>query len=195
MEAGQGSHYLFVLVQDRVAAVAAFEHLLLHVVHIVAQMEIGDVLALADPGHRQGQVDHPGDAAGAERRGDDAGVFGLSPLRLEIRPADDQALDAGLDGPVDQLRLVAADQDAVGIDEGGVLVVLRDGDEQLAGDAAGLGAVLVDQGALQHADQIEQRYVLDTVFIHGLHLIGGQVSGGEHTVQMPVVIHDGDHVQ
>ena len=195
MITGERAHHLLVLVHDRVAAVAAFEHLLLHVVHIVAQMEIGDVLALADPGHRQGQVDHPGDAAGAERRGNDTGVPGLGPLRLDVRPADDQAADAGLNGPVDQLRLIAADQDAFRIDEGGILVVLRDGDEQLTGDAAGLGAVLVDKGTLQHADQIEQRNLLDAVFIHGLHLIGGQVPGGEHAVQMPVVVHDGDHVQ
>ena len=65
---------LVVFVEDRVAAVAAFEYDFTHVVEIIGQVEGLKILRPADAGDLDGVVDHPGGLVGVERRGDDAGV-------------------------------------------------------------------------------------------------------------------------
>ena len=194
VEAGDGAHDLVVFVQDGVAAVAALEHYLAHVVQIVAQVKGHDVLGHYYPLHGQGLVDYAGDTAGGEGSGDDAGVAaGLGPLGPQRGAADDEAAHAALQGAVDYLGLLAADEHGVRIGEGGVLVVLRQGDVELSGDGADRAVELIDQRALQHAEQVEERDVVHAVFRHGLHVIGGDVARREHAEESAVVLHDGHH--
>ena len=90
VEAGYRTHDVVVLVEHGVAAVAALEHYLAHVVDVVAQMEGDNVLGLYDALHGQGLVYDAGDAAGGERGGDYAYVAArLGPLALERGAADD----------------------------------------------------------------------------------------------------------
>ena len=115
MEAGQGAHHFLVFVQNRVAAVAAGEQGLLYIVQVVAEVE-GDYalgVAQAHDGHRL--VYEPGGLAGVQGGGDDAGVAGaVFQLRGYLRLADYQTGDLGLQRRLYHLRLVAADEYAVG---------------------------------------------------------------------------------
>ena len=194
VEAGDGAHHLLVLIEHGIAAETALEHDLLRVVEIVAQMEGEDVAALADARHGQGLVDQPGDPPGGQGRGDDHGAVAARPFRLDLRAAEDQAVDTAGDGLLDDLGLVAHDQDAVRIGQRLVLVVERQGDVYLAGDAVPLQAEIVDERALQHAQQIEDRHVVHAVLVQGLQVEGGDVARREHAEQAAALVHDGHYV-
>ena len=193
MEAGQRAHNRLVFVQHRVAAVAAAEQRLFHIVYVIAEMEANNVLGLAQAHHRHSLIDQTGGLPGIQGRGDDAGVPGnLRQLRRDIRLADDQAGHMGLQGGLDHLRLIPTDQQTVRTQRRLIGIAPGNGNLHLAGDRVGGLGKLVDQMALQHADQIEQRDVADHAFIHGAQVIGGHVAGGQHTVQGAVVVEDGD---
>ena len=116
---------------------------------------------------------------------------GLRPLRADGGAADDDAAHAARYGALDDVRLVAADEDAVRVGEGRVLVILRQGDVELAGYLAHRAVELVHQRALQHAQQVEERQVVDAVLGDGLHVVGGDVPRGEHAAERAAVVHDG----
>ena len=193
VEAGQGAHNLLVFVQHRVAAVAAVQQGLFHVVYVIAEMEADNVLGLAQAHHRHRLIDQASGLPGVQRCGDDAGVPGnLRQLRRNIRLANDQAAHLGLQCGLDHLRLVPADQDALRAQHRPVGIAFGNGDLHLAGHGVGGLGKLIDQIALQHADQIEQRDIADLAFVHGAQVVGGHVAGGQHAVQGAVVVEDGD---
>ena len=196
MEAGQGADHMVVLVQDGIGAVAAFQQHLAHVVQIIVQMEGDDLPLLADAIHGQGLIDDAGDAAGAERGGDDDGVAAdLGPRGLHIGAAEDDGADLGFNGVVHQLRLVAADQDRVRVGEGLILVILGKRDKKFTGNDIPRHLVFVDQAALQHAQQVKEGQIVDAVLVHGLDIVGGDIAGGEHAAEQTIVIHNGNDVQ
>ena len=139
-------------------------------------------------------IDQTGDPAGGEGRGDDHRAVALRPLRAHLRAAEHHAVNAAGDGPVDDLRLVAADEDAVRIGQGLILVLEGQHDVHFAGDAVPGELVFVDERTLQHAQQVEDRHVVHPVLVQGLHVVGGDIAGGEHAEEAAVFIHDGDHV-
>mgnify|MGYP006987704411 CR=1 FL=1 len=61
---GQGTDDLLVLVQHRVAAVAALQHHFPHIVDVVRQMEADDVVSVAGAGDGDGLIDETGHPAG-----------------------------------------------------------------------------------------------------------------------------------
>ena len=90
--AGQRANDLLVFVQHGVAAVAAFQHDLPHVVDVVVQMEGNQPLRGAGPCDGRGLIDQAVYAAGVQRRGDDAGLAGVfKPRGVDVGLAEDDA--------------------------------------------------------------------------------------------------------
>ena len=193
METGQGAHHFFVFVQNRVAAVTAGEQGLLNVVQVVAEMEGDYALGMAQAHHRHRLVYEPGGLAGVQGGGDDAGVAGaVFQLRGYLRLADYQTGDLGLQRRLYHLRLVAADEYAVGGEHGPVGKALGHGYLDLAGDGVGGLGKFVYQIPLQHADKVEEGQLVHTVFVDSAQVIGGHVTGGENAVKGAVIVEDGD---
>ncbi|MPM58776.1 hypothetical protein SDC9_105609 [bioreactor metagenome] len=114
VEAGQGPHHLFFLVQNGITAEAAFQNRLPHVVDIIVQMEAYKVFCFTDAVHRQGKADQPHRAVGVIGRGNQARLRLHGPQLLAyLRLAYDQTLNPQLHGIANHVRLVAADHDAV----------------------------------------------------------------------------------
>ena len=90
----------------------------------------------------------------------------------------------------DYLRLVAADEDGVGAYEAGILERLRQGDEHVTGDGVDKIAALIHKAALKHAEKIENGQLLNMAAVYRLHIVGGDIPGGEHTVKRAVVVDD-----
>ena len=87
---GKRTHDLLVLVEDRIAAVTAFQDDLLHVVHEVGQMERLKLLRPADALDGNGMKDHPRSLKGVVGRGDDAGVRRrIAQILRQLRLTDD----------------------------------------------------------------------------------------------------------
>ena len=190
---GQGAHDFFVFVQHGIAAVAALEHHLPDVVDVIIQVEAHDLSPLARAGDGDGLVDQAAGAAGGEGGGDDACVAViLLQSGVDIRPADDEAADVLVQGPLDHIRLAGHQNDIVAAGKAQVLRSLGHGHHHVAADVGGHTAALVDDAALQHADQVEHRQLLHLAVHQRLHAEGGDVAGGEHAVQSAVVIHNGD---
>ena len=91
----------------------------------------------------------------------------------------------------DYLRLVAADEDGIGAYEAGILERLRQGDEHVAGDGVDKIAALIHKAALKHAEKIENGQLFNMAAVYRLHIVGGDIPGGEHTVKRAVVVDDG----
>ena len=195
MEAGEGAHDAIFIVKNGVAAEAALEHGLAHVVHEVVLVEEYQILALADLLHRHGEEHEARHTPGGQGRRDDDGLLRVLPFGLDLGPAEDQTAHAAGDGPVHQLRLLTADQHAVGVGERRVLVILGHGDKQLAGDLGFRHIELVDQRTLDDAQQVKQRQLVHAVEADGGHVVLGDVPGGEHAPQRAVLVDDGHGVE
>ena len=135
VEAAYRAHDLVGGVEHGVGAVAALEHNLAHVVEVVGEVEGDDVLLLDYPLDGQGLVYYARDAAGGERRRDEADVLRrVLPLAAYVRAADDEAAHSGVDGAADYVRLVAADEYRVRARERRVVEILRQGYVELAAE-------------------------------------------------------------
>ena len=155
-------------------------------------MEGDDVLLLDYPLDGQGLVYYARDPAGGERRRDEADVLRrVLPLAAYVRAADDEAAHSGVDGAADYVRLVAADEYRVRARERRVVEILRQGYVELAADARGLAVELVHERALEDAEQVEERDVVDAVLHDGLHIVARYVARGEHAEERAVAVHYG----
>ena len=191
--AAQRAHHTLVLVQNGVAAVAGLQHHLPHVIDVVIQVEADNVVGEAGPGDGDGLVNQPVDPGGVQGRGDDAGLAGvLQPLRVDVRLAEDEAGHAHLQRPAHHIRLVAADHDGLPAAEEQVVAALGQGDGHGAADGVGGLAAVVEDAALQHADQVKKGHVFHPGVGDGVHAIRGDVAGGQHAVQRAVGVGDGD---
>ena len=191
--AGQRAHHLLVLVQNGVAAVAALEHHLADVVDVVVQVEGDQPLGGAGPVDGRGLIDKAVDAAGIQRRGDDAGLARVfQPRRVNVRLAQDEAGDLLIQCAADHIRLAAAQHDAVRAVKQQVLAVLRQGDGHRTADGIHQVAAIAHDAALDDAKQVEQRDVVHTGIAHGVQAEGGDVAGGEHAVERAVLVDHGD---
>ena len=193
MVTGQRTHDLLLIVQNGVAAVAAFQHDLPHVVDVVVQVEGDEPLRGAGPPDGGGLIDEPVDAAGVQRRGDNAGAAGIfQPLRLHVGLAQDEAGHLLIQRPADHVRLAAAQHNAVGAVEQQVLAVLGQGDGHGAADAVHHVAAVTHDAALDNAQQVEKRDVVHPRIAHGVQAERGDVPGGQHAVQRAVLVDHGD---
>ena len=193
MEPGQGAHHTLLIVQDGVGAEAAFQHGVLHVVDEVVQVEIHQILALADALDGQGVADEAHGLVGVVGRGDDARLrVHLQKLPLHLCLADDDAVDVQLQRPADHIRLVAADDDAVGVGEHQVLPSGGQRHGDLTGDHFPKLHILVEDLALQHGQQVVDRHLSHLGIADGGHIVVGHVAGGEHTVQGTILVGHGD---
>ena len=183
---------LFVLVEHGVAAVAALKHDLAHVVDVIVEVEADHVLRLARAGDRDRLIHQPRHAAGIERGGDDAGLARvLQPRRVHVGLAEDDALHADIERAADHIRLVAAEDDAVGVGEEQVVAALGQGDRHHAGHAVDLLGAIVEDAPLDHAQEVEQRQRVHVPVADRAHAVGRDVAGGEHAVERAVLVDDG----
>ena len=162
-------------------------------------MEAHEVMALADALDGQGMADKVHSPVGIVGRGDDAGVgVQLQKLLADLRLTDDDAAHPQLQRPLDHIRLVTADHDAVRRGEQQILPAGGQGYRYLTGNFVPKLAALVDDLALQNGQQIEYRHILHTGIADSQHIVVGHVTGGEHTVQCSVLIahgHNGNVVR
>ena len=193
VEAGERTDDVLVLVEDGIAAVTALHEHFLHVVKIVAEMEADDVVCgFAYTVYRDGLKYKARSLTRIERGGDDAGGgCALGKLGTYIRLTDDEAVDAVRKRGGDDLRLIAADKYCVLTEQRGVFKRLRKRDDDAAGDGVDKIAAFVDDAPLKHAQQIKDRKLVYPAAVYGLHIIGRDVSGGEHAVERAVVVDDG----
>lgn len=190
---GQGANDLFVLVQHRVAAIAALQHHLPYVVNIVRQMEADDVVSVARTGDGDGLIDETGHPAGIVGTGDDAGILGVGQqLLIHLRLAEDQAAHVGFQRTADHIRLVAAQDDVVLAVPQQILAALRQGDDHIAGDGIHQITGVVEDTALDDAQEVEQRQGLHTGLTDGVHAVGGDVAGGQSPIQSAILVDHGD---
>ena len=85
------------------------------------------------------------------------GRVDIPKLLGQLRFAEDQAVDIQLQSPADHIRLVAADDDALGLLEQELFPPLGQGDDHLAGDQVRVAAHIVEDLALQGGDDVEER--------------------------------------
>ena len=191
--AGQGAHHLLLRVQHGVAAVAALQHHLADIVDIVVHVERDQVVRGAGAADGRSLIDQAVDAAGIQRRGDDAGLPRvLQPLRLHIGLAQNQAVHLSIQSTADHVRLAAAEDDAVRAVEQQVLTVLGQGDGHGAADAVHQLAAVAHNAALDDAEQVEKGDLLHLRVTHGVQAEGGDIAGGQHTIECTVLIDHGD---
>ena len=190
---GQGADDLFVLVQHRVAAVAALQHHLPHVVNIVRQMEADDVVSVAGAGDGDGLIDKTGHPAGIVGAGNDAGILSVCQQRLiYLRLAQDQAAYIGLQRPANHVRLVAAQDDMLPTVPQQILAALGQGNDHVAGNRVHQITGVVEDTALDDAQKIEQGQCLHAWLADGVHAVCGDVTGGEGPIQGAVLVDHGD---
>ena len=127
-------------------------------------------------------------------RGDDTGLrLRFQQLPVHLRLADDDAVDVQVQSPADHVRLVAADDDAVGIGELQILPSGRQGHGDLTGDHVLHLAALVEDLALQHGQQVVHRQLSHHGVADGGNIVVGHVAGGQHAVQRSVIVSHRDN--
>ena len=189
METGQGTHHPFLLIQNGIGPEAAFQDGIPHVVDIVVQMEADQVLVLADAADGQRVIQQTYRPVSVIGSGDDTGGAVPGPqLRVDFGLTDDDADHAQLHCPPDHVRLVTADHDAVGVGEHQILPAGGQGDGDLAGDHVPKLLSLVEDLALQHRQQVENRHLPQPGIADGRHIVACHVSGGQHTEQRPILV-------
>ena len=170
--ARERAYDLVVFVQDRVAAVAALEHDLLDVVHKIRQVERFQILRPADALDGDGVVDHPRRAHRVKRRCDDARLGRqLVKLLRQLRLTHDQAVDVFLQCAARQRRLLAADDNGLLAAEHKIGVALRQRDAHLAAHAVHQMPRLIENFAVEHAEEIKNRNFLYDRLADGVHII------------------------
>ena len=158
MIARERADNLVVRVQNRVAAVAAAEHDLPHIVHKVCQMEGFKVRRAADAAGLCGMVEHARGLERVKRRCDDARCGRQrEKLRRELSLADDQTANLHLNGPPGHIGLRAADDDGILTGKEQVFVLLRQGDGHLAAEPVDKVSGVVDDFAVQNAQKVKNR--------------------------------------
>ena len=154
-------------------------------------MEAFQLGIAADAGDGDRLEDLPRHAVGVDRRGDHAGPGGNGPQLLrKLCFTENEAVDIRFQGPADDLRLVAADGNAVLPGKEMLVRALRQGQNDLAGDRVHILAGIVENLALNGSQQIKQRHVPDEGVGDRLHIVVRHVPGREHPVERAVRVGD-----
>ena len=185
---------LFVLVEHGIAAIAAFEHLLAHIVYVIIQMEAYRIVGMAGARYGYGLIDELCNARRVKGRGYDAGFSRmLEPLLFSLRLAQDDAVYAELQRTLDHIRLIAAQHDAVGIVKKQRFAALRQRNGDVSGYAVEQLRVLVEYLALQHAEDIAQRNIVNVRVYYRQQAVRCDIACRERSVKRAVLVYDGDH--
>ena len=162
VEAGQHPHHPLILVQNGVGTEAALQHPVLHIVDIVAQMKIDQVVVFTDMADRHGVADQPHHLIGVKWSRNHTGIrLLLQQFLLHLRLADDDAADIHLDGPANHIRLLAADHNALRMRKHQVLPVRRQSNGHRTRDGVFDLAAAVEHMALQHREKIVHWNILN----------------------------------
>ena len=193
VESSESSDDLVVFVKDRITSETALQDDFLNIVDVVVEVKALDLAGVAGSRDRERLVDKLGGLAGIKRRGDHACVcLPGEPVRVNIGLAEDEAVNADLEGPLDHIRLVAAENDTVFGREQEVLVGLRKCDADFAGDGIRGGIAFVDDTSFQNAQEVKERKVVDVRIVDRLHVVGGDIAGRECTVKRAVLVDNGN---
>ena len=190
---GQGPHHPVLRIQNGIAAVAAFLHHLLHLVHIVVQVEGGNALPLGQAADGNGLEDAAHGAVAVKGGGNNAGIPGGVPHTVgQFGLAEDDAGHAELHRPLEHIRLVAADKDGILLPEGGQLRGLGQGQHHLARDGVHHLGRFPQQLTLQNAEDVKEGNLPQPGTFDGLHVVGRDVPRRHHAAQPALVVGDGD---
>ena len=190
---GEGADNLVILIENRVAAMAAFEHDLAHIIHKIGQMECFQIVCPAYACDLNGVIDHARSLVGIERRSDDAGVcLHLPQLLRQFRLAHDQTADLLLDSAPRHFRLLTNNHDGVRAFKEKIFVVLRQGDGHLSADRVGKIPGFVQNLAVQDAQKIENRNLVHAGVGKRAHVVACDFAGRQHAVQFAVFVCHGN---
>ena len=188
---GQHAGHTLVFVQNGVAGLSVLEHLLLHIVQPVVQMEALQLLGAADAADGGGLEDQTGGTVSIKGGKDDARSCGQVPqLFRQLRLTQHQAAYIHFQRPADHLRLMAAEDNGLFLVKQQILPAHGQGDGDLAGDGIGAFAGGVEHFALQHAQHIKQRHFLQIGRGNQIHIVACHIFTGKHTVQRAVLVGD-----
>ena len=145
------------------------------------------------PADGNGLEDPPDGAVAVAGGGDDAGVFGqLADIIRQFCLTENDAAHPKFHCLPEKLRLVAADEHRLLLPVGGQVGALRQGQYHVAGDGVHHLVGLREELALQDAENVENRYFPQGGIGNGVHVVSCDVTGGEHTLEVAVIIGDGD---
>ena len=186
---------LFVFIQNGIAGVAVFEHLLPHLVHPIIQVEAHQLTGGADPSHRGRLEDQPCSTVGIVGGGDDAGPgFHLPQLLVQLSLTYHQTAHIHRKRPTDHIRLVTADHNGISALKQQVFPTLGQGNGNLTADGIGVFTGLVENFTLQHGKDIEQGYLLQKAGGDLLHIVPCHILTAEDAVKRAVLVGNGDGV-
>ena len=189
MEASQGADYLSVIVQYGIAAVAALEHGILHIIDEIIQLEGDQFIRLGNPADRRGLIQETRGAPGVIRRGDDAGVRGDAvELFRQIALAQDDAVDLESQGFFHHILLLSAEDDGFGADVVQIPAGIRQGKDHLAGNGIEHVLLLVDDRPFNGGEDVKDGGIVDDGGGNGPHVTFGNAAGRDHAKQCAVLI-------
>ena len=192
VEARERADDMLIFVKNRVGAETAFEYGVLHVGNVVVQMEHGHVGCVADMGNRLGVAKQVDSVVCVHGRGDNAGVPGaLEDFRRDLRLTDYRAVHADFNGAAQHLRLVSTDDNGVFVGKEQVFAAGRQCNIDFPGDGVADFPAPVENLPLQNRNDIVNRHGLNHGIVDTLHVVVGDIPGGEHAEQGAVLVDHG----
>ncbi len=116
----------------------------------------------------------------------------LEPLLFCLGLAQDYAVDTESERTLDHVLLVAAQHDAVGIVEQQRLAALRQRNDDVSCDAVEKLRVLVEHLALQNAQDIAERHIVNVRIYYRQQAVRCDIACRERSVKRTVLVYDGD---
>jgi len=156
MVSRQDTHDFFILIQNRIAGFSVLQYLFLHIIQFIIQVEAHQTLCTADPSNGGGLKNQSGSSVGITRGGDDAGFrFHFQQFRIQFRPAQNQTVHVSFQRLTNQVRLIAADHNAVAFGKDRRAPALWNRKDDFSGYRIKILSGLIDHLALQHGQNIE----------------------------------------
>ena len=186
---GQKAYYLFAFIQNRIAGMTVLQHLLPDLVHPVFQMEGNDTVSTANTTDGGRLEDHPGSTVSIEGGGNNAGgSINIAQIFSRLCLAKNKTVHLHPDGAFDHIRLVAAQNNTLGILEQQVFPVLGQRNGNLSGYIVGSLSGCAHKLTLQHRKQVEQRNRLQKARIGHFHIVACHIFPGKHTIQGAIFV-------
>lgn len=121
--------------------------------------------------------------------GNDAGPGLQTPQLLrKLRLAQDQTVHIEFQCPANEIRLMATNDHGVCLGEEETLPTLGQGNDHLSADQIHRVLSLIEELALQDAQQVEYWHPVQPGLVDGLHVILRNILRQKHTVQRPVIL-------
>ena len=156
-------------------------------------MEAYRILGVARARDGDRLIDELCNARRVKGSGHDAGFARVfKPLLFCLGLAQNDAVYAELERTLDHVGLITAQHDAVGVVEQKRIAALRQRNDDVAGDAVEKLCVLIEYLALEHAQHIVKRNIVDVRIDDGQQAVRRDISGRESAVQGAVLVYDGN---